>query len=393
MKILIINKFLYLKGGAESYVFGLGDALSKNGHEVQFFGMADEKNIVGNCAGSYAERVDLHTKNPFKKASYAFKSIYSASARRQLRKALDAFCPDVCHLNNFNYHLTPSIILEIRRWEKERGRKCAVVYTAHDYQLVCPNHMCYSLRSGNVCEKCLDGKYSGCFTNKCIHLSTAQSLIGATEAFIWKKAGVYKNIDRIICCSEFVKSKLDRVSAFAGKTVKLQNFVTVPEIVAFEKKDYVLYFGRYEKEKGIEALARAARLLPHIKFVFAGRGAMETALQGVSNIENVGFRSGDELARLICEARFTVCPSEWYENCPLSVMESVSLGTPVVASNIGGIPELIRDGVSGELFEAGNAEALAEKINTLWRDSKKLSEYTARAVGSTREKCRNASSV
>ena len=134
MKILLINKFLYRKGGAENYVFGLGEALKCQGHDVQFFGMSDEKNIVGNCADAYAKSVDLHTKNPFLKVSYAARSIYSLSARKQLRKVLDAFRPDICHLNNFNYHLTPSVILEIKKWEKSNGKKCAVIYTAHDYQ-------------------------------------------------------------------------------------------------------------------------------------------------------------------------------------------------------------------------------------------------------------------
>ena len=376
MKILLINKFLYRKGGAENYVFGLGEALKAKGHEAQFFGMADEKNQVGNCADAYAKSVDLHTKNLFLKASYAGSTIYSRSARRQLRKALDAFQPDVCHLNNFNYQLTPSVILEIKKWEKESGKKCAVIYTAHDYQLICPNHMLYSEKTEKVCEKCLSGRYSACFTGKCIHGSAAQSLVGAAEAFFWKRNGVYKSIDRIVCCSDFIKSKLDRVSAFAGKTVTIRNFVNADQTVGAEKKDYVLYFGRYEKEKGIGTLVRAAKLLPHIKFVFAGRGSMETDLDGVKNIENVGFRGGEELARLIREARFTVCPSEWYENCPLSVMESIALGTPVIASNIGGIPELIRDGHNGELFDAGNADALAERINTLWKDGEKLSAYS-----------------
>ena len=381
MKILLINKFLYRKGGAENYVFGLGEALKCQGHDVQFFGMADEKNIVGNCADAYAKSVDLHTKNPFLKASYAARSIYSYSARKQLRMVLDAFRPDICHLNNFNYHLTPSVILEIKKWEKANGKKCAVIYTAHDYQLICPNHMLYSEKKADVCDKCLSGKYSSCFTGKCIHGSTAQSLVGAAEAFFWKKINVYKSIDRIVCCSDFIKSKLDRAPTFAGKTVTLRNFVNADQTISAEKKDYVLYFGRYEKEKGIETLVSAAKLLPHIKFVFAGKGSMETALKGVLNIENVGFRGGKELTQLIREARFTVCPSEWYENCPLSVMESIALGTPVLASNIGGIPELVRDGHNGELFDAGNADALAKRINALWKDGEKLSAYS--------ENCKN----
>ena len=141
MRVLIINKFLYPNGGSETYIFKLGEALEQHGHEVQYFGMEHEGRCVGNRVNAYTSGMDFHGGSKLSKLTYPIKTIYSKEARVQLRKVLDDFKPDVCHLNNFNYQLTPSIILEIVKWRKETGRDCKIIFTAHDYQLVCPNYM------------------------------------------------------------------------------------------------------------------------------------------------------------------------------------------------------------------------------------------------------------
>lgn len=358
----MINKFLHPNGGSETYIFKLGEYLTAIGHEVQYFGMEHPARVVGNRVDAYTQNMDFHGGSRLAKLFYPVKTIYSAEARKKIRKVLEDFQPDVCHLNNFNYQLTPSILLEIRKWEKEQGHKCKIIYTAHDYQLVCPNHMCYNPNSQKNCEQCLGGNFLYCSKGKCIHGSFAKSVIGTLEATCWKIAGVYKQIDTIICCSRFMKTKLDTNPVFAGKTVVLHNFIDNVQQEGPEKKDYVLYFGRYSREKGIATLIQVAKELPQIQFVFAGRGPLENKLEGVSNIRNVGFQTGAALEKLIREAQFTVYPSEWYENCPFSVMESQMYGTSVLGANIGGIPELIRVGETGELFESGNAEDMKERI-------------------------------
>ena len=377
MKILMVNKFLYPNGGSETYIFKLGEQLQAMGHEVQYFGMEHKDRIVGNRAEAYTENMDFHGGSKLSKLLYPIKTVYSVDARRKIRRVLEDFQPDVCHLNNFNYQLTPSIILELVKWRKQTGRKCRIVYTAHDYQLVCPNHMCNNPNTLENCEKCLRGGYLHCVKGKCIHGSTAKSAIGAAEALTWKLAGVYKHIDAMICCSAFMKTKLDTNPVFAGKTVAMHNFVDKVSCEPVEKKDYVLYFGRFSQEKGIQTLAKVCKQLPEIPFIFAGSGPLKEQLAGISNVRDVGFQTGDALKKLIAEARFTVYPSEWYENCPFSVMESQMYGTPVLGANIGGIPELIEEGKTGELFESGNAEELKEKILGMWQENRQ------REVGQT----------
>ena len=374
MKVLMINKFLYPNGGSETYIFKLGEYLEQMGHEVQYFGMEHKGRCVGNRVDEYTSDMDFHGGSKISKLTYPLKTIYSKEARVKIRKVLDDFQPDACHLNNFNYQLTPSIILEVVKWRKETKKNCKIIFTAHDYQLVCPNHMLNNPNTHKNCEKCLGGHYINCVNGKCIHNSTAKSVIGMMEAEFWKLKGTYRYIDKMI-------TKLDTNPLFANKTIAIHNFIDKVEWQDNEKKNYVLYFGRFSKEKGIGTLIKVCQQLPDIQFIFAGTGPLENVINDVPNIKNVGFKKSKELEKLIREARFSIYPSEWYENCPFSVMESQMYGTPVIGADIGGIPELIQAGKTGELFESGNSNSLKLKIQNLWNDKDLCKQYS--------ENCRN----
>ena len=371
----MVNKFLYPNGGSETYIFKLGDYLISQGHEVQYFGMEHQGRCVSNQVEAYTSDMDFHNGSKLSKITYPIKTVYSREARKKIRLVLDDFQPDVVHLNNFNYQLTPSIILEMKKYQKETKNKLKIVFTAHDYQLICPNHMMNNPNTHENCEKCVGGKFTNCTKGKCIHGSTAKSMIGTMEATYWKWRKTYQNIDSIICCSEFMKAKMDTNLLFKQKTVVLHNFIDQVKWKDVTKKSYVLYFGRYSAEKGIKTLIQVCKMLPEIKFIFAGNGPLEDEIKDVPNIENVGFQTGEALETLIREARFSVYPSEWYENCPFSVMESQMYGTPVLGADIGGIPELIQVGQTGELFESGNGSELKMKIERLWKNKDLVERY------------------
>lgn len=389
MKILMVNKFLYPNGGSETYIFQLGEELQKKGHEVQYFGMEHAGRIVGNRAERYTADMDFHT-GKLQKLLYPFKIIYSREAKRKLLEVLRDMNPDVVHLNNINFQLTPSVIYAVRSYEKKTGRRVKLVYTAHDYQWVCPNHMMRIPSTGKICFACRDGHFGACSKNRCIHNSRIKSLLGTIEATFYARRKTYGMVDVIICPSEFMKKQLDTNPLLAEKTVMLCNFV---ERAAEEKPqrgadagrrsgqegektpDYVLYFGRFSEEKGIDTLLAACKALPEISFVFAGSGPLEERIGQVNNVENRGFVTGEDLYRLIAGARFSVYPSEWYENCPFSVMESQMYGTPVLVSDLGGAPELVQAGRTGELFRGGDAEELAAHIKELWEQPERCREY------------------
>lgn len=371
MKILFVNKFLYPNGGSETYMLKLGKYLAEQGHEVQYFGMEHKDRCVGNNLNLYTENMDFHNSNALQKFKLSLKTIYSKEARQKMLAVLKDFKPDVVHLNNFNFQLTPSIIYAVNDYEKESGNRIKLFYTAHDYQLICPNHMMFN--NNSICESCIGGNFTSCIKGRCIHDSMLKSIIGTAEAEIYNRKNTYDRIDTIICCSEFIKTKLDTNPIFKNKTIAIHNFIDkkIPDVV--NKKDYILYFGRYDDEKGINVICECARRLPETQFVFAGRGSKEEIINSIPNIKNVGFKTGNELEALVREAKCTVYPSIWYENCPFSVMESISLGTPVIGADIGGIPELIDNGKTGYLFDAGNADKMIEAINKI--ESDKMSKY------------------
>lgn len=391
MKILMVNKFLYPHGGSETYILDIGKQLIQMGHEVQYFGMEDEKRTVGNYVGSYTSSMDFHSGG-IQKILYPFKIIYSTEARKKIKVVLDDFKPDVVHLNNINFQLTPSIIYEVRKWEKQAKQKVKIVYTAHDFQWICPNHMLMIPSTKELCFKCKNGRYGECSKNRCIHNSKLKSILGTLEALIYKQLKTYEKVDTIICPSHFMKEMLSTNPAIRNKLLAMHNYCTLDSFTEKEKKNYVLYFGRYSEEKGIEILLKVCKMLPEISFAFAGDGPLKDQVEKLDNVRNLGFLSGDELKNVITQAKMTVVPSIWYENCPFTVIEAQKLGTPVIASDLGGIPELIEKGKTGEIFEAGNVEQLASIIKEMWSDISKCKEYSLncqkKAFDSLEEYCK-----
>lgn len=392
MKVLMVNKFLYPNGGSETYIFKLGEQLKKKGHEVQYFGMEHKGRIVGNRINCYTADMDFH-KGGMAKILYPFRIIYSGEAKRKMRLVLEDFHPDVVHLNNINFQLTPSVIYAVRSYEKRYGRRVKIVYTAHDYQWVCPNHMMRVPDTGEICFACRGGAFYQCSKKRCIHNSWMRSLLGTVEARYYALRKTYGLVDVIVCPSEFMKKQLDTDPLLGAKTVMMRNFIdadtsggkkeksrrkknTSSEEGRQSGKEYVLYFGRFSEEKGTRTLLEACRALPEIPFVFAGTGPLTDEVNRVSNVVNRGFVTGDELRQLITEARFSVYPSEWYENCPFSIMESQMYGTPVLASDLGGAPELVQPGRNGDLFRGGDVQDLTEHIKDLWENPGLCQEYS-----------------
>ena len=358
MKILMVNKFLYPRGGSESYMLYLGEYFKNLGHEIEYFGMYDENNTVGNSAGLYTQNMDFHSKG-LGRFLYPFKIIYSFEAKKKIMQVIDNFKPDIVHMNNINFQLTLSIIYGI----KKKG--IPVVQTVHDYQMICPNHLLYNFEKNTPCEKCVGGSHINCIKNKCIHGSLVKSIIGVLEAKFYNLLKTYKKVDLYVCPSNFLENKLlSAKEYYKGKTKTIHNFINKEKFSSLdcEREDYIVYVGRLSKEKGVEHIGEVAKLLPEYNFIVAGNGPDKDVLKGISNINLAGFVGGDKLTKLVSSAKVLLLPSVCYENCPLSILEAHCMGVPVVTMNSGGMAELVKDGVTGTLVNEPTPQGIAGKI-------------------------------
>lgn len=373
MRIILVNKFHYLKGGSETYYFGLAEGLKKLGHEVHFFAMQDEKNLPCDDADLFVSAKDYNgATSAAKKISEAKTLIYSKESLEKFEALCERVHPDIVHMNLVHRQITLSIL--DAPYFKEHH--VPVLFTSHDYILVCPNYLMLD-GSGNVCDACLGGHFKECLKRKCVKGSTAKSALAMMEADWYKRHKTYSKIDRIIAPSEFMRRKLLEGGFPEKQVVTMQNFVSEELLDRARKteddtdreKPYFLFFGRLSKEKGIKTLIDAFKLaLPQLpegmRLVIAGDGPERADLESAAgkNIEFVGFKQGEELRKLVSGAAFACCPSEWRENMPYSIVEAFAVGTPVVGSSIGGIPELVRDRGTGLLCRPGDASSLSNAL-------------------------------
>lgn len=367
MKILQINKFFYRRGGSETYFFGLIELLQKNGHEIVHFSMKSPVNIPSPYDDFFVDEIDFGKREgllrDFKKIGHSF---YSLEAKKKLEKLILKTKPDIAHLHNISHHLSPSILKVLKKY------KIPVAQTLHDYQLICPNFKLFT--EGAVCERCRKYRYWNAALHHCVHNSRLESLIEAKEMFFHKACQFYENgVQYFVTPSKFLAEKL---AAWRVKS-KVENIPLFLEASEFEPKyepgDYIIYFGRLAKEKGLDVLLEALAGTD-IKLKIVGGGPEKEKLQVLSsklqvNVEFVEHKSGRDLHDLIRGAKFVVLPSIWYENYPMSLLEAGALGKAVMASRLGGIPEIIFDGENGFLAEPSDIHDLREKIQRLFADN------------------------
>lgn len=370
MKILLVNKFHYMKGGSERYYFTLADAFKEKGHDVVFFAMKDEKNIACEQEKYFVDNSSVNGGIK-SKLNMVLHISYSKEAYKKMSLLLQEEKPDLVILNLVHKQITCSIIDAI----KDYNDKLPIFWTMHDLIAVCPSYTMLD-GNGNICEKCLNKDFNNCRKNKCIKGSTLMSWLSTYEAKQIKKKNWYNKVDLFICPSNFYKNKLEESNFTKSPIVYMPN--PLPKDTKFEFKndveDYVLFFGRLSKEKGVETLIKSMKLTKEKrKLIILGTGPIEGRLKESVKVEGLedrvsllGFKTGTELEKYISKAKVVVLPSEWYENGPYSAMEAMAQGKPLIVSNLGGLPELVDDGVNGYIFNAKDATDLAKKIDTLF---------------------------
>ena len=380
MKILLVNKFHYRKGGAETYYLTVGSELERMGHEVAYFSMKHPNNLPCKWDKYFVTQREYNdVKNPLSAVRDGIALIYSPEAKRNFQALCEEFRPDVVHLNNVHRQITLSIL--DAPYLKEHY--VPVFYTAHDYVTVCPGYLMLD-GEGRVCDACLeDGKYRHCIENRCVKGSRAKSALAALEASFNRSHHSNERIDRVIAPSRFMRSKLIEGGWPEGKVLALQNFADdailarasgVAGDVTDRESPYLLFFGRLSAEKGVDVLLRAfdaaAPSLPRgMRLIVVGDGPdaaefreLAASLDSAPRIEFAGYQTGDALQTYVERASLAIASSRWRENMPYSIVEAFAAGTPVVGTRIGGIPELVADGVTGFTCEPGDVATMADAM-------------------------------
>ena len=394
MKVLLATWSWRPVGGDWTYIDNLKRLYEMNGYEVIPFSMKHQDNAFTEHEDLFVNGYDYKELNKSKtlmNSYHALKnSVVSFEALSKLDMLLQKHDIAFAHLHIIHHWLTPAIVWKL----KKNG--IPVIWSLHEYKLICPEGSFVS--NGKVCEKCYGGKFYNCAVNKCKKQSALASLLASFDAYFYHKSGVYSKVDFYLCPSQFLRDKFIQFGFEPSKMV-LSNLcydirqldvqadliTNSPGFIQPGARDqFILYVGRIEKVKGILTLIDAVAGT-NMKLKIAGTGAALGEMQdyvqntAIGNVEFLGFCSKENVYRLTLQASCVVCPSEWYENYPYSVIESLLLARPVVGAAIGGIPELVLDGVTGLLFEPGNVIDLKNKLQQLWDDPEQAVHFGRQA--------------
>lgn len=367
MKVLLINKYFYVRGGSETYYFALADMLQKAGHEVIFFSMEHEKNRP--CAQSkyFVRNMEFDGEiSIIEKIRLGFKMVYSFEAKKKLTKMIQDEKPDIIHINLFHRILTASIVDVAKKFH------IPVVFTVHDVNCICPNHT--MLDHGTVCEACLKGQYINCIKKTCLKDSKIKCLMAVIESTFNKVSGLYGKIDLFITPSEFFRQKFLESGIIKSPIICMRNFLPADKVTEGSAKNagYYLFFGRLSPEKGVFTMLKAIASVEGTRLEIAGTGPAEEEMKAFVQKNGLedrvifkGFMAGESLKEEVRNAKCVILPSEWYENAPYTVVESMTMGKPVIAAGIGGLPEIVLDGQTGYVSKAFCPESLGDCIRKM----------------------------
>ena len=350
MKILLIHNTYQHKGGEDSVL--------KNEYQLLKENNSVEKLLFNND----------NIKSSFDKLKIGFTSIFNNSSAKIVEKKIKEFSPDIIHVHNFFPIASPSIFYVANRLN------IPIVMTIHNYRLICPNALLF--KNNEICEKCIkksfaiDGVLNGCYRE-----SKVQTFALALMSYIHKKRKTWSTkIDKYIALTNFAKNKIldSSLNLDENKIVIKPNFVE-DNGFDYDKEEYFLFVGRLSIEKGIKLLLKSFEE-NHKKLIIIGSGPLEAVVkesaQKNSNIEYVGYQNKEFIIHKLKKAKALIFTSIWYEGMPMTILESFSVGTPIIAPNIGGPNEIVKNHINGLIYESNNLNSLSSKIEILASENK-----------------------
>jgi glycosyltransferase involved in cell wall biosynthesis len=370
LKILHVNKFLYRRGGAEGYMLDLARLQQGAGHEVDFFAMQHPDNEGATFESLFPDRVELDPppSRLTDRVRVGAGMVWSQGAKKAMERVVAAFRPDVVHLHNVYHQLSPSVLRVLRTHD------IPAVMTLHDYKLVCPTYQ--FLDHGQICEACLGRRFHHAVTRRCNGDSAVASAMVAGELGWHTLSRAYSPVDVFVCPSRFLLGKMEAGKVFPDRLRHLPHFAMLDDVHPADHEGVgVVFAGRLSEEKGVDVAIDAIALRPDCELTICGDGPARASLEAHANekapgrVRFTGRLDTEALHDIIRKAAVVVVPSRWYENQPMIVLEAFACGRPVIASNLGGLPELIRAGIDGALVAPNDPDGLAEAIGAITSDS------------------------
>ncbi len=377
MKVLLLNSFYYRRGGAEIHVLDLEQHLKNRRHEVAVFAMQHPENLPSPWSGFFPSNVEYARPHDVTEALTALgRVVYSRESARNLDALLKEFKPDVAHVHCIHHHLSLSVL------DVLRTRRVPIVWTLHDFRPVCPNTDL--VREGAVCEECGGGRLWNCVRYCCKSGSLPRSLAAVLDSTLALVRKTYDTVDCFISPSEFLARKVSELGLRAQRMEVLPNFIA-PDggDPSLDARNGVLYVGRLSPEKGAAVLIEASSSLGE-SLTIVGDGPAREELTSLAQARGVaaqfpGWLDARGVRQAMAQARVLAVPSLWYENCPLVVLEGMGRRVPIVASDLGGMHELLDGGRCGWLARPGDASDWARVLTSAWADRERSADLVERA--------------
>jgi glycosyltransferase involved in cell wall biosynthesis len=352
MKILVVHNHYQQFGGEHTAVEAQTALLRGHGHEIVLY-TRDNATIQGYGARD--------------KALFFPRTVFSRETYDQVTRLVQQERPAVAHVHNVFPLISPAVYRALAT------AGVPIVQTVHNFRFLCVNSLFYT--HDRICELCKSGKMSHAVRLRCYRNSYSLSALYALSIGLHRRWGTFQMIDRFIALSGFSAQKLvEGGVATRDRITVLGNFLPDPlpaprSLAACPP--YVLYLGRLSREKGVATLIEAMAGVPELGLKILGDGPEASELRrlvaqrGLTNVEFMGHVTGEEKWELLRGALVTVVPSLWYEHFPFALLESMAVGTPVVASRLGSLADLIDEGRSGLLFRHGDSAGLAAVLRAL----------------------------
>ena len=362
MKILIIHNYYKFRGGEDEVVDYEKKLLIKSGFEiVEYF--KDNNNIKGI----------------FYKIKILFNLFFSFSTFFEIDKIIKDKKPDLAHIHNIYPIISPSIYFVLKKY------KIPIIHTIHNFRFFCSNGFC--LKNGKICIKCETNSIKNIF-NICSKEKKEYDFLLKIIIYITRLFNLFKKIDFFIVPSDFIKNKLLSIGISASKVVIKRYSIEIPDrssyLIRKDLLNYFIFVGRLSEEKGITQLVDAFKLLDPIKLIVLGDGPLKEELiiklknENINNVQLMGYIKGEQKQLFISKSLALIIPSIWFEIGPLTAVESLSLGVPIIVNNVGATKEFLINNYNGFLYEADKADSLRNVILKLI-DMKEIDYYKLKA--------------